>query len=184
MNEELKNEPRDYTRWIWMSIIIFILVLAAVFWKTGAPKPPGSAVRISHILLTFSPGDNAGRLRALELAEELRERIQNGESFEKLASEYSQDPGSRKRGGDVGFTGRDELVKSVDKYAWSAPIGQLSEVLQSNLGYHIVKVTDRHVSGLDESEQELERKAREMLQQERLKQLEELQGDDAPEANE
>ncbi len=158
MNEELQQESRDYTKWIWMGIVILILVLAAVFWKAGAPKPSGSVVRISHILLTFSPGDNAGRIRTLELAEELRERILNGESFETLASEYSQDPGSRARGGDVGFTKRDELVTSVEGSPWSAPIGQISEVLQSNLGFHIVKVTERNISSLEESEKELERK--------------------------
>ncbi|MBZ0232969.1 MAG: peptidyl-prolyl cis-trans isomerase [Deltaproteobacteria bacterium] len=89
------------------------------------------------------------RARARELIRELRERIVNGEDFGAIAEEYSNDPGSASRGGDLGYLHKGELVKEMEEFAWEAPIGELSDVIQTTYGFHIAIVNDRHISDID-----------------------------------
>ena len=72
------------------------------------------------------------------IANQLLERIKKGESFEKLAQENSMDS-SRKRGGDLGFFGRGMMVREFEKAAFGLGVGEVSQVVKTQFGYHIIK---------------------------------------------
>lgn len=72
------------------------------------------------------------------LAKEILERLQKGESFSKMAEQYSID-GSRRRGGDLGFFGRGMMVKEFEKAAFALNKGQLSPIIKTQFGYHLIK---------------------------------------------
>ena len=72
------------------------------------------------------------------IANQLLERIKKGESFEKLAQENSIDS-SRKRGGDLGFFGRGMMVREFEKAAFGLGVGEVSQVVKTQFGYHIIK---------------------------------------------
>ena len=73
-------------------------------------------------------------------AEALRLRIKGGESFETLARLYSQDPGSAAEGGDLGFMDRTMLVKEFAAVAFKLKPGELSQVFESEFGFHVLEV--------------------------------------------
>ncbi len=159
------EEPKDWTKYIWGGIIFLFIIMIALIWMAGHAKPKTSYVRAKHILIKFSPNDPADRQRALQFITELRERILKGESFEKLAKEYSNDPASARRGGDLGYYGRNSFEPNFESYVWSAPIGQLSDVIETKYGFHLIIVTDRHLTDVDRYEIELYQKARKMIEE-------------------
>lgn len=77
----------------------------------------------------------------LSVAQELRAKIVKGESFANLAKEYSIDV-SKKRGGDLGFFGRGIMVPEFEKAAFALQKGQVSDVVKTQFGYHIIKRLD------------------------------------------
>jgi parvulin-like peptidyl-prolyl isomerase len=84
-------------------------------------------IRCSHILVPNQ-----------KTALDLEERLKKGESFAKLAEQYSID-GSRRRGGDLGFFGRGVMVKEFEAAAFSLEKGQVSGPIKTQFGYHIIK---------------------------------------------
>ena len=77
----------------------------------------------------------------LSVAQELRAKIAKGESFANLAKEYSIDV-SKKRGGDLGFFGRGIMVPEFEKAAFALQKGQVSDVVKTQFGYHVIKRLD------------------------------------------
>lgn len=73
----------------------------------------------------------------------LRERILNGENFNALAVLYSEDPGSARKGGEVGFVGRGQLYPEYEATAFSLKKGQISDVVKTQAGYHIIQLIER-----------------------------------------
>lgn len=71
-------------------------------------------------------------------AKEVLDKLSKGESFAKLAEGYSLD-GSRKRGGDLGFFGRGAMVREFDSAAFALQKGQVSGIIKTQFGYHIIK---------------------------------------------
>src|SRR5690606_35354546 len=69
-------------------------------------------------------------------------RAKNGEDFGALAKEFSQDPGSAPNGGDLGYFDRRRMVQEFDSAAFSLKEGEISEVIKTRIGYHIIKLTD------------------------------------------
>lgn len=106
--------------------------------------------RASHILLT-APKDApakdraAARAKAEALLTQLRK---NPSDFARLAKENSQDPGSAERGGDLDFFGKGMMVKEFEDTAYKLPKGQISNVVESEFGYHIIQVTDVKPGGV------------------------------------
>jgi parvulin-like peptidyl-prolyl isomerase len=76
-------------------------------------------------------------------AEEVLARLESGEDFAYLAREYSEDISSRERGGDVGFFPRGVMPPEVEEVAFSLEVGDVSEIVESQFGFHIVQVLER-----------------------------------------
>jgi peptidyl-prolyl cis-trans isomerase SurA len=105
-------------------------------------------VRIKQILLVLPPNaDKTIIAKVKNEAMQLRKRIKNGESFDLLALNYSQGPAAA-QGGDVGFIGRGTIISEVEAAAFSLPVGQVSEVIESSVGFHIIQVVDKKGAGL------------------------------------
>jgi len=122
-------------------------------------------VKVSHILIkTPLPGpdgkvDDKGVAEAQRRAEDLLRQVQSGGKFEELAKKYSEDPGSAKQGGSLGWIGRGQTVPEFEKAAFSLPKGQISELVKSSYGFHIIRVDDKqeaHVKSLDEVKAQIE----------------------------
>ena len=75
-------------------------------------------------------------------AEEVRDRLQNGADFAELAKEFSQDPGSAEKGGDLGCLGKGETVPAFEKAIFSAEEGEIVGPVGTEFGYHVIKVAD------------------------------------------
>ncbi len=96
----------------------------------------------SHILIQLEEGaDETAITEAREKAEGLVARLNAGESFEKLAKENSDDPGSAEIGGDLGYFGRGLMEPDFEEVAFSLKLDEVSEPVLTSFGYHIIKVT-------------------------------------------
>ena len=105
-------------------------------------------VRIKQILLLLPPdADKTIIAKVKNEAMQLHKRIMNGESFDLMALNYSQGPAAA-QGGDVGFIGRGIIIPEVEAAAFILPIGQVSEVIKSDVGFHIIQVVDKKGAGL------------------------------------
>lgn len=96
--------------------------------------------RASHILLKTEGKDDAA---VKKQAEDLLAQIKAGASMEDLAKKHSQDEASAAKGGDLDFFNKGQMVPEFDKAAFELPIGQVSGLVKTSYGYHIIKVTDR-----------------------------------------
>ncbi|HNJ75889.1 MAG TPA: SurA N-terminal domain-containing protein [Azospira sp.] len=99
--------------------------------------------RASHILITLATGaSDAEKAKAKAKAEEVLKDVQrNPTKFAELAKQHSQDPGSAANGGDLGFFGRGMMVKPFEEAVFKQKQGELSGLVQSDFGFHIIKVT-------------------------------------------
>jgi peptidyl-prolyl cis-trans isomerase C len=99
-------------------------------------------VRASHILLKVDPkGPEATRKQAEGRIAGLLKRARSGEDFAQLATKHSQD-GSAQQGGDLGYFERREMVPAFSDVAFKLKPGEISDVVTTDFGYHIIKVTD------------------------------------------
>ena len=99
-------------------------------------------VSASHILIRFdekdTPDTKAAKKKQLE---DIRARAKAGEDFAALAKEFSQDPGSKDQGGELGSFDRERMVKPFADAAFALKVGGLSEVVETEFGYHLIKKT-------------------------------------------
>ncbi|MBI5789503.1 MAG: SurA N-terminal domain-containing protein [Candidatus Schekmanbacteria bacterium] len=100
-------------------------------------------VKASHILLKLTPELPQNKKDEIKnKAKGLLERIRKNEDFAKLAIAFSEDPGSAKMGGDLGYFGPGRMVPAFETAAFSLPVGQVSDLVETPYGYHIIKVFD------------------------------------------
>ncbi len=141
-------------------------------------------VRASHILVSASEDDIINRIKSensdKELSqEEIKEKVEgrikqakekakdiykelkdNPDKFAEYAKQYSEDPASASKGGDLGFFSKNEMVDEFSKAAFSTKPGKLSDIVKTQFGYHIIKVIDRKEAGItpfDEVKHNIER---------------------------
>lgn len=103
----------------------------------------GEAVRASHILIKSSRNDDfKKRSAALRKIRDIQNQIKAGGDFEELAEKYSEGP-SAKNGGDLGTFSRGQMVPEFEKTAFSLPVGKVSDVVETEYGYHLILVTEK-----------------------------------------
>ncbi|MBN2419061.1 MAG: peptidylprolyl isomerase [Deltaproteobacteria bacterium] len=119
------------------------------FYDTNPDKfSKPESVRASHILIRVEPeAEEALKKAAREKIEMAQKRIKAGEDFAAVAKEASQCPSSEK-GGDLGFFTRGQMVKPFEDKAFSLEPGVVSDVVETRLGYHLIKVTEKQKAGL------------------------------------
>ncbi|MGE5351130.1 MAG: peptidylprolyl isomerase [Acidobacteriota bacterium] len=113
------------------------------------------SIRASHILISFrSDSGKVDTAAALAKIQDIKNQLLKGADFAELAKKYSQDPGSKENGGDLGFFERRMTVKEFDEAAFNLKKGQISDIVKTDYGFHIIKLTD--VSPYPPLEQERE----------------------------
>ncbi len=110
--------------------------------------------KASHILLSVKKNATSEEEAKIKgKIEDIAARIKKGESFADLAKEFSEDPGSGKRGGDLGYFGRKAMVPEFDEVVFSLKVGELSDPVKTAFGYHLIKLDDikeAHTKPLDD----------------------------------
>ncbi len=113
--------------------------------------------RASHILIAVD-GSAEADAKALAAAEAALQRIRSGEKFASVAKAVSQDPGSASAGGDLGFFGKGIMTPEFEKAVFGLEKGAISDLVKTQFGYHIIKLTDikpKHGRGFEEVKGEL-----------------------------
>jgi peptidyl-prolyl cis-trans isomerase SurA len=101
-------------------------------------------VKASHILLQFPPNaSQADTISVLRMAQKLKNDAENGADFNELAFEHSDDPSARDNKGSLGYFTALQMVSPFEDAAFSLQIGQISDPVLTNFGYHIIRLEDR-----------------------------------------
>ncbi len=112
-------------------------------------------VRARHILIAAAPdAPEKDRQQARAKAEKILDQLKKGADFAKLAAQDSDDPGTRDRGGDLGFFERGQMIKPFEDAAFALKPGQLSGVVATRFGFHIIEVEEvkpAHTDTLDQA---------------------------------
>lgn len=137
-------------------------------------------VKARHILVAFkgSPAAQPGKPeltdeQAKAKAEDLRKQIVAGAKFEDIASKESDDTGSGARGGELGEFGRGQMVPEFEKAAFEAKVGELTPVVKTQFGYHLIKVDEHATTSFEEAKEALDRSERQTKLQAALDQMKE-----------
>jgi peptidyl-prolyl cis-trans isomerase D len=131
-------------------------------------------VHARHILLstTNKPKDEVPKIQAQ--AEALLKQIKGGADFAELAKKNSQDPGSAPKGGDLGWVSRGQMVKNFEDTVFALKDNELSGVVTTEYGFHIIQVLERqpaHLQSLDEAKGQIQNTLRNQLVSERMEDL-------------
>lgn len=123
-----------------------------------ANEGPGSEVKARHILLTTGGPGQPGpeltpeqRQQKRQQAEEIQRKAAAGEDFAALAAQHTEEPGGKERSGDLGWFGRGRMVPQFEEAAFKLQPGQVSPVVETPFGYHVIKVEDRRQQQLGEN---------------------------------
>lgn len=152
-------------------------------------------VRVRHILISTQPKeeaeDEAGakdakdskdakdkkpvektltKDEARKKAQDLLDRIRKGEDFAKLAKENSDDPGSKDKGGEYDFFRRGKMVAEFDKAAFALKPGEVSDLVETQFGFHIIKLEERRTAANPSADQKVRQGIVDKLKQEKLEQ--------------
>ncbi|WP_071459071.1 peptidylprolyl isomerase [Bacillus massilinigeriensis] len=105
-------------------------------------------IKASHILV---------EAKDEKLINEIKAKLDKGEKFEGIAKEFSKDPGSAQNGGDLGYFGPGKMVPEFEKAAYSLKVGEISKPVKTEMGWHIIKLTDKkEKKSYDEMKDKLE----------------------------
>ncbi|MBI5211657.1 MAG: peptidylprolyl isomerase [Elusimicrobia bacterium] len=105
-------------------------------------------VRVSRILVRFSPGASPGeKKRARQAAMDLKKRLDEGKiGFAELAKAESEDPESAARGGDIGFIFKGLVPPEIEKVAFSLDVGVVSQPVETDTGFHIIRIVEKRAA--------------------------------------
>jgi peptidyl-prolyl cis-trans isomerase C len=105
-------------------------------------------VQASHILIKIEdPADEKKKQEARKKIEDIQKQIKAGGDFAELAKKYSQCP-SNAKGGDLGLFSRGKMVKPFEDAAFALKKGEVSDIVETSFGYHIIKVTDKKAESM------------------------------------
>lgn len=115
------------------------------FYKQNPDKfKQGERVRASHILIrTPENADAKTKQDAKAKAADVLKQVKGGKDFAELAKQYSQDPGSAANGGDLGLFAQGQMVGPFEQAAFSLKPGDVSDIVETPFGYHIIKVAEK-----------------------------------------
>ncbi|HJZ66744.1 MAG TPA: peptidylprolyl isomerase [Blastocatellia bacterium] len=143
-------------------------------------------VRVRHILISTQPKEQAedeeeakdkkpadkpkalSKEEARKKAQALLERARKGEDFAKLAKENSDDPGSKDKGGEYDFFGHGKMVPEFEKAAFALKPGEISDLVETQYGFHIIKLEERRNASSPENDQKVRQQIVEKLKQDKL----------------
>jgi peptidyl-prolyl cis-trans isomerase SurA len=104
-------------------------------------------VKASHILIQLKPGATPeDTAKAYNRILEIRQRVLAGEDFEKLARELSEDPSAKYNGGNLGYFTAMQMVYPFEEAAYQTKVGEVSSIVKTRFGYHLIKVMDKRTS--------------------------------------
>ncbi|MBU0686655.1 MAG: peptidylprolyl isomerase [Candidatus Margulisbacteria bacterium] len=124
-------------------------------------------VSARHILIRAKPSlasteaerkaqNETADINAKKLAEEISARIKKGESFSRLAGKYSDDPGSATKGGDLGYFTKGMMVPEFDAAVFSLKVGDVSDIVKTAFGYHIIKLEDSRLRKFKDKDKDVQ----------------------------
>ncbi|EDM43162.1 possible peptidyl-prolyl cis-trans isomerase [unidentified eubacterium SCB49] len=101
-------------------------------------------LKVAHILVRSSYDDvPQDTLKAYNKIKEALDKARSGEDFGTLAGTYSEEPGAAERGGDIGYFSTFTMVHQFEDMAYETPVGEISDIVRTQFGYHILKVEDK-----------------------------------------
>ncbi len=114
-------------------------------------------VRVSHIFIKLDPARGITKDEVRIKADIVAKRARAGEKFENLVDEFSDDSASKKRGGDIGYISRERLSPQIENKIFSLKEGEVSDPIETENGFHIIKVTEKaKVPPLDQVKERIE----------------------------
>lgn len=143
-------------------------------------------VRVRHILISTQPKEQAedeeevkdkkpaekpntlSKEEARKKAQALLERVRKGEDFAKLAKENSDDPGSKDKGGEYDFFGHGKMVPEFEKAAFALKPGEISDLVETQYGFHIIKLEERRTAAAPDGDQKVRQQIVDKLKQDKL----------------
>ncbi|HEX9251847.1 MAG TPA: peptidylprolyl isomerase, partial [Ignavibacteriaceae bacterium] len=112
--------------------------------KVTDKKPRVPKIRASHILISYMNGAGVVDTAAAELTmDSVLTELKAGKDFGEVAKRYSDDTGTKDKGGDLGFFERRMMVQEFDEAAFNLEVGEVSDVVKTNFGLHVIKVTEK-----------------------------------------
>lgn len=135
-------------------------------------------VRASHILIRIEVDSTSrdtvlakqkAKQKAKKKTESIYQEAMAGADFADLAKKYSSDPGTKDKGGDLGFFSRGRMVKEFEEAAFSLKTGEISKPIETKFGYHIIKVIDRKDESYREFDDKLKADLKARLRKEKEK---------------
>jgi peptidyl-prolyl cis-trans isomerase D len=134
-------------------------------------------VRASHIIL-MTMGKSEEEIKQVEArAQEVLAKVKAGGDFAELAKQYSEDTGNKDQGGDLGWVVRGQMVPAFEQATFALQPGQISDVVKTEYGYHVIKVHERdraHMQTFDEVKDQIRQEIAQQKQQEqRLRKMDE-----------
>lgn len=136
--------------------------ITAYYNDNAAEFEQGEQVKAQHILIRVAPtAGEEDQAKAKETIDMIQQKLKDGASFAKLAEEYSEDPGSKKQGGNLGYFGKGQMVKEFEEAAFATATGMTSDPVKTNFGWHLIHVQDKKAPQklpLDQVKKQIENK--------------------------
>ena len=110
-------------------------------------------VHARHILIRAAAGDDKASKEAEDKIKAVIVRLKNGEDFEKVAKEVTEDPSGKSNGGDLGYFSKEQMVPEFSDTAFKLDKGQISEPVHTQFGWHVIKVEDKRLKPMPKFEE-------------------------------